>query len=227
MRAPARTVATGLPACCANRCSAGRLRGRERRRPAVPRSGDALGGRRPGDHRVSRLGQPDGPLRDEVAVPNSRTLPLSPICPASGSKRADGSVHPHHRPRSGKNKDRSRQSPLQHAANSLAHRVDRANLNDKFRRSDKLRHRGGPRPRRQNHPISEPSKLSGSSPPEKHGNWRFPTAENCRFASVLGAWANGGWAPMLRILLAGSDREPERRRFRPRAQSCRCSDQLR
>jgi hypothetical protein len=69
MRAPARTVATGLSACCANRCSAGRLRGRERRRPAVPRSGDALGGRRPGDHQVSRLGQPDGPFRDEVAVP--------------------------------------------------------------------------------------------------------------------------------------------------------------
>jgi hypothetical protein len=64
-----RTVATGLPACCANRCSAGRLRGRERCRPAEPRPSDALGGRRPGDHRVSRLGQPDWPLRDEVAVP--------------------------------------------------------------------------------------------------------------------------------------------------------------
>src|SRR5215471_6004141 len=39
--------------------AAGRLRGRERRRAAMPRSGDALGGRRPGDHRVCRLGQPD------------------------------------------------------------------------------------------------------------------------------------------------------------------------
>src|SRR5262249_25597827 len=34
--------------------AASRLRGRERRRPAVSRSGDALGGRRPGDHRVCR-----------------------------------------------------------------------------------------------------------------------------------------------------------------------------
>jgi hypothetical protein len=33
----------------------------------VPRPGDALGGRRPGDHRLCCFGQPDGALRDEVA----------------------------------------------------------------------------------------------------------------------------------------------------------------
>src|SRR5215471_795626 len=46
MCAPARTVAIGWRAFCANRCSGGgRLRGRERRREAVPRPSDA--GRRP------------------------------------------------------------------------------------------------------------------------------------------------------------------------------------
>ena len=44
------------------------LRGRERRRAAVPRSGDALGGRRPSDQRPCRFGQPDGPVRDKVAM---------------------------------------------------------------------------------------------------------------------------------------------------------------
>jgi hypothetical protein len=32
----------------------------------VPRPGDGLGGRRPGNHRVCHLCQPDGPLREEV-----------------------------------------------------------------------------------------------------------------------------------------------------------------
>src|SRR5262249_44194179 len=49
--------------------AAGRLRGRERRRAAVPRPGDALGGGRPGDRRLCRLGQPNSPFRDEVAEP--------------------------------------------------------------------------------------------------------------------------------------------------------------
>ena len=31
----------------------------------MPRPGDALGGRRPGDQRVCRLSEPDGPLRDK------------------------------------------------------------------------------------------------------------------------------------------------------------------
>jgi site-specific recombinase XerC len=35
-------------------------------RAAMPRPGDALGGGRPGDHRLCRFGQADGPLRDEV-----------------------------------------------------------------------------------------------------------------------------------------------------------------
>src|SRR2546426_516685 len=34
---------------------------------SVPRPGDALGGRRPGNQRGCCLGQPDGPLRDRVA----------------------------------------------------------------------------------------------------------------------------------------------------------------
>ena len=38
------------------------LRGRERCQEAVPRPSDALGGRRPGNHRVCCVGQPDGPL---------------------------------------------------------------------------------------------------------------------------------------------------------------------
>ena len=42
--------------------AAGWLRGRERRRTAVPRPGNALGGWRPGNQRVCRLGEPDGPL---------------------------------------------------------------------------------------------------------------------------------------------------------------------
>ena len=46
-----------------------RLRGRERCRAAVPRSGHALGGRRPGDRRDGCIGQPDGPLRQRVADP--------------------------------------------------------------------------------------------------------------------------------------------------------------
>jgi len=41
-----------------------RLRGPERRRAVVPRSGDALGGWRPRDYGVRRLDQPDGALRD-------------------------------------------------------------------------------------------------------------------------------------------------------------------
>src|SRR5271165_567703 len=46
---------------------AGWLRGCERRRSVVPRSGDALGGRRQGAHGSVCLGQPDGPLRDRMA----------------------------------------------------------------------------------------------------------------------------------------------------------------
>src|SRR5271165_5510796 len=46
---------------------AGWLRGCERRRSVVPRSGDALGGRRQGAHGSGCLGQPDGPLRDRMA----------------------------------------------------------------------------------------------------------------------------------------------------------------
>ena len=61
--------------------AAGRLRGRERRRAAVPRPGDALGGWRPRDHRVCRLGERDGPLRDGVADAGPRTSLLLPICP--------------------------------------------------------------------------------------------------------------------------------------------------
>src|ERR1700724_1341975 len=47
----------------------GRLapRGWERRRAAVPRPGDALGGRRQGANGSGCLDQPDGPLRDRVA----------------------------------------------------------------------------------------------------------------------------------------------------------------
>jgi hypothetical protein len=40
--------------------TAGQLRGRERPREAVPRSGNALDGRRLGHHEGCRLGQPDG-----------------------------------------------------------------------------------------------------------------------------------------------------------------------
>src|ERR1700731_3750956 len=46
---------------------AGGLRGCERRRSVVPRSGHALGGRRQSAHGSSCLGQPDGPLRDRMA----------------------------------------------------------------------------------------------------------------------------------------------------------------
>jgi len=46
---------------------AGWLRGCERRRSVVPRSGDALGGRRQSAHRSGCLSQPDGPLRDRMA----------------------------------------------------------------------------------------------------------------------------------------------------------------
>jgi hypothetical protein len=46
---------------------AGRLRGRERRRAVVPRSGDALGCWWRGTDGSGCLGQPDGPLRDRVA----------------------------------------------------------------------------------------------------------------------------------------------------------------
>jgi len=41
----------------------------ERCRKAVPRSRDALRRRRPGDHRVFGVSQPDGPVRDEMAEP--------------------------------------------------------------------------------------------------------------------------------------------------------------
>src|SRR5437868_13571712 len=46
----------------------GRLAGYEDvSRSVVPRSGDALGGRRQSAHGSSCLGQPDGPLRDRAA----------------------------------------------------------------------------------------------------------------------------------------------------------------
>ena len=48
----------------------GRLAGYEDVNDAerLPRSGDALGGRRPSDHRLRRFSQPDGPVRDEMAM---------------------------------------------------------------------------------------------------------------------------------------------------------------
>src|SRR5579884_431060 len=44
----------------------------------MPRSGDALGGRRPGDHRICRLGQPDGPLRGQSGSARTRYACLTP-----------------------------------------------------------------------------------------------------------------------------------------------------
>src|ERR1700738_4573183 len=52
---------------------AGWLRGCERRRSVVPRSGDALGGRRQSAHGSGCLGQPDGPLRDRMAGGGGKT----------------------------------------------------------------------------------------------------------------------------------------------------------
>ena len=64
-----RSPPAGRPAASIGVRTVGRLRGRERRRQAVSRSGDALGGRRPRHHRLCRLGQSDRPVRDEVAEP--------------------------------------------------------------------------------------------------------------------------------------------------------------
>ncbi len=69
--------------------AAGRLRGCERRRAAVPRPGDALGSRRPGDHRLCRLSQPDGPLRDEVAEPTGE-----PCCARRPARPVDRQGEP-------------------------------------------------------------------------------------------------------------------------------------
>src|SRR5580704_4270647 len=68
-RTQERPPSVGRVVASVNFRTARRLRGCERRRPVVPRSGDALGGGGPGDHRVCRLGEPDGPVRDEVAEP--------------------------------------------------------------------------------------------------------------------------------------------------------------